>query len=552
MRVAQQRRWDVEVDVISLGSGLGGLTAAIVAHDRGARALVLEKAEKLGGICGLSVGVVFVPGNHKLAEEGRHDPPEDALRYFRFLSGGLAEADLQRQLLASGREAARYLEEKAGLTWQIVANLPDYQYPHAPGAVDHGRYLEPALFPGTLLGDWQDRTYKASPHQTPSVTWGEVLSWGGHARVRSWDFRTIATRRAKDIRGGGAAMMGYLVKAALIDRKIPAYTSTPARELLVEGGAVVGVRAERDGRDFFVRARKAVVLAVGGYDWRPDFTKYYEGLPELRSMCPPHIEGDNLVLGGEIGAAVAGVPGHNFGLYFGYNIPGEEYEGKPLWRASGESGLPHTIWVNRAGKRFCDESFYREFLPRCRLWSLAEQRHVNLPPFLIFDQNFRDKYAFGTFMPGLELPEELVARAATPRALAAKLGVDPDGLEDTLARFNDYASGGMDPDFGRGRYRWAAVTEGDDSMPNPNLGPLDKAPYYGVALKPIMAGAGAVGLKTNVHAQVMHLRGHAIEGLYAVGNAAAALDTNGGAQSGIWNLRGLAWGYVAGVHASGR
>lgn len=550
--MARPPRWDMEVDVIAVGSGLGGLTSAIVAHDRGAQVLVLDKAAMLGGIGGLSVGLVFAPCNHKLAEEGGHDSLEDALRYFRFLSGGLAEDELQVQLVDKGRESLRYLEEKAGVRWQLVKNLPDFQYPHVPGSVDHGRYVEAALFPGSLLGDWQDRTYSASPHHTPGVTWGEVLSWGGHARVRSWDFSAIAARRAKDIRGGGAAMMGYLVKAAQIDRKIPAYTSTPARELLVESGTVVGVRAEREGRDFFVRARKGVVLAAGGYDWRPDFTKYYEGVPGLRSMCPPHIEGDSLVMGSEIGAAIAGVPGQYFGLYFGYNIPGEEFEGKPLWRASGESGLPHAIWVNRAGKRFCDESFYREFVSKCRIWSLAEQRHVNLPPFLIFDQNFRDKYAFGTFMPGLELPEELVARAATPGALAVKLGIDPDGLDTTIARFNDYAVGGMDPDFGRGRYRWSAVTEGDDTMPNPNLGPLDKAPYYGVALTPIMAGAGAVGLKTNVHAQVMHVRGHAIEGLYAVGNAAAALDMNGGLQTGVWNMRGLAWGYVAGLHVSGR
>lgn len=545
-------RWDVEVDVVCVGSGLGGLTAAIVAHDRGARALVLEKSAKLGGITGLSVGVVFVPGNYKLEEEGGYDAPEEASRYLRFLSGGLAEEELQEELLRSGREALRYLGEKAGVPWQVVKGLPDDYYLHAPGAVEHGRCVEPALLPGELLGEWQDRTHRSSPHVTPSATWGEILAWGNHARITDWDFLTIATRSAKDLRGGGAALMGYLVKAAQIDRGIPAYTSSPVRELIVEGGAVVGVRAERDGRDLCIRARKGVILATGGYDRRPDLTRYYEGLPEMRSMCPPEISGDHLVMGGEIGAAVAGVPGRNLGIYLGYHVPGEEYEGEPLWRSSRDFALPHAILVNRKGNRFCDESFAREVAASCSIWNAVEQRYDNMPPFLIFDQTFRDKYAFGPFMPGLELPEELVTSAATPGDLADMLGIDREGLETTLARFNDYAASGADPDFGRGSKRSSALLEGDESMPNPNLGPLEKAPYYGVALAPVMAGVGTAGLKTDVAARVTHVRGHAIPGLYAVGNAAAPLDTNGGAQSGIWNLRGLAWGYVAGVHASGR
>ncbi len=359
--MAEGRQWDVEVDVISVGSGLGGLTAAIVAHDRGAEALVLEKADKLGGVSALSVGVLWVPGNHKMADEGVNDPLEDGLRYARFLSSGLAEEELLAQLIDKGREAARYLEERAFVKWQIVKDLPDSHYPHAPGAAHHGRYLEARLFPGSSLGAFQHRTYSTSPHQTRSATWGELLGWGGLAEVKRWDFSTIAERGAQDIRGGGAALMGYLAKAALVDRGIPAYTRTRACDLVVEGGAVIGVRAERDGRDLFVRARRGVVLAVGGYDWRPDFTRYYEGLSDLKSMCPPHIEGDNIVLGGAIGATIAGVPSHNLGMYFGYHIPGEEHEGKPLWRASWESGLPHAIWVNRAGKRFCMSRSFGSF-----------------------------------------------------------------------------------------------------------------------------------------------------------------------------------------------
>jgi hypothetical protein len=269
-------------------------------------------------------------------------------------------------------------------------------------------------------------------------------------------------------------------------------------------------------------------------------------------MCQPSVEGDNIVLGGEIGAALAGVPSYNLGMFFGYRIPGEEHDGKPLYRASWEGGYPHALWVNRAGKRFADESFYRDYLPRCHDWDGVTQTHPNYPPFLIFDQNYRDKYAFATWMPGMDVPDDILARGDTPGALAAKLGIEPETFAATLARFNSFADGTVDPDFHRGTYPWAAMMTGDKSRPNPNLGPLNKPPYYGIALTAVGVGVNAVGLRTNEQAQVVHVRGHAIPGLYAAGNSAALLDTGAGYQSGLSNLRGMVWGWVAGRHAAGK
>jgi 3-oxosteroid 1-dehydrogenase len=276
--------------------------------------------------------------------------------------------------------------------------------------------------------------------------------------------------------------------------------------------------------------------------------KSFEGLPEWKSMVQPSVEGDNIVLGGELGAALAGVPNCNLGMFFGYRIQGEEHEGKPLFRASWEGGYPHAIWVNRAGQRFGDESFYRDYLPRCRDWDGVKQEQPNYPPFLIFDQNYRDKYAFATFLPGMDVPESILARADTPEELAEKLGVDPKGLATTLERFNSFADTETDPDFGRGTYPWAAMMTGDKRQKNPNMGPLNKAPYYGIKLTPVGVGINAVGLRTNEHGQVMHVRGKAIKGLYAAGNSAAALDTGAGYQSGISNLRGMTWGYIVAKH----
>jgi 3-oxosteroid 1-dehydrogenase len=176
----------------------------------------------------------------------------------------------------------------------------------------------------------------------------------------------------------------------------------------------------------------------------------------------------------------------------------------------------------------------------------------NIPPTLIFDQNYRDRYPLGSFMPGQDLPEELARQADTPRELAQKLGIDADGLEATLERFNRFAEKGEDPDFGSGSYAWSVRLVGDTSYPNPNIGPLNKAPYYGVPLVPVSVGINSHGLKTNTDAQVVHLRGHAIPGFYAVGNSAALLDLGGGYQSGTSNMRAITWGYIAGRHAMGK
>jgi 3-oxosteroid 1-dehydrogenase len=544
-------KWDLTVDVVAVGSGLGGLGAAIVAHDAGKKAVVFEKAPKLGGVCGYSGGEVFVPKNHLQEAAGIRDSRDAGLAYFQFLAAGYADPGLQKILLDTGPVATRYFEERAGVRWKIIKDFPDYHYPKAPGTLAGGRYLEVHLFDGIALGEWQSKTY-LSPHMPNGIDHDELFAWGGFVNVLKWDFALLAKRYRKDMRGFGPGMMAYFVKAAMIDRKIPAFLESPVTELIVEEGAVIGVRARRNGKDFMVRAQKGVVLAAGGYDWHPEMAKYFEQLPEWQSMCQPSVAGDAMVLGGELGAQIAAVPPQNLGLFYGYNIPGEEQDGKPLWRGSWEGGFPHAIWVNRAGQRFGDESFYRDYLPKTRAWDGTAQTQPNFPPYLVFDSNFREKYPLGTFLPGQEIPETVAVNAPTLRELAGKLGIDAAGLETTVARFNAFAMEGVDRDFGRGTYPWAAMMTGDKARQNPNLGPLDKPPFYGMRLRVASVGINCAGLKTNEDAQVMHVRGRPIPGLYAVGNSAAPLDIGAGYQSGLSNLRGLVGGYLAGRHASSR
>ena len=545
-------RWDLEADVVSIGSGLGGLTAAIAAHDQGAACVVLEKAGKLGGLSGFGGGEVFVPANHKMKELGLADTLDEGRQYYEFIAAGYASAPHQKKLLDTMHEAIRYVGEKAGLRWKACQGLPDYYYPLAPGSKASGRYLSVELFDAKTLGEWQPKTW-LTPIMPPGALHEEMYAWGGLAKVTTWDYELLGKRIAEDLRTFGPGMMAAFVKAAVIDRKIPAWLETPVRALVADaGGAVVGVRAERDGKDFFVRARKGVILAVGGYDHNKAMACMFEEMPDWNGVFPAHLDGDHMVMGPELGAAIASVPPTNLALFYGYQIPGEEVEGRPFWRSSWEGGVPHAIWVNKAGERFCDESFYKEYQPRIRHWDGKKQEQPNTDIYLIFDGNYRERYPLGSFMPGQELPEGMVVVANTARELAQRLEIDPARFEKTLARFNANAEKGEDPDFGRGSMPWAIRLVGDMDYKNPLLGPLNKPPYHAVRLRPVSVGINSHGLKWNLDAQVLHVRGHAIPGLYTVGNSAALLDIGGGYQSGTSNSRAITWGYVAGRHAAAR
>jgi len=548
---SKPERWDLEADVVVIGSGCGSITASIIAHDLGRKVVVLEKADKAGGVSANSGGQVWLPNNHKMSEKGIPDSYEEGRKYLDFLAAEYNEPEMLDRMLEAAPKALEYLEGRAGVRWRCILNFPDYYYPHAPGSVAQGRYLEVELFEGASLGDWQDKTYMSQIFP-PGMSHEEMLGWGGISGCRNWDFEKIAQNVEADLRGFGPGLMGYMIRAAMVDRGIPARLNTPVRELVVEDGEVIGVRAEHEGRDIFVRSRRGVILGIGGYDHNKELARYYEHMPDWESMCQPHVEGDNLILGCEAGAAVAILPPYNLGMMMGYHIPGEEHPGgQPMYRWSIEGGCPHAIWINRAGERFCDETFYRQFQPKIRMWDGLLQEYPNYPAFLIFDQNYCDRYPVGSYMPGDEIPEELATKGATIRELAGKLGIDSSRLEMTIERYNTLCEEWVDKDFGRGTYPSPVTFLGDPDYPNPTMGPLSRPPFRGIKLVPLSFGVNAGGLKTNTNGQVMHMRGHAIEGLYAVGNSAAPLDTGAGYQSGLANMRGIAWGYIAAHHAAG-
>jgi 3-oxosteroid 1-dehydrogenase len=543
--------WDMEADVVCVGSGAGGLGAAITAHDHGASALVLERSDKVGGVTAFSMGEVWVPGHHLAAVLGIEDSIEAGVEYIRNLSMGFSDdaAVLNQALHAPA--AIEYFEEKIGLKMCVVRNLPDYYYPYVEGSTQEGRCLEALPFPAQTLGEWQEKT-RVSPHVPYSLTHEDIFDNGGMANMANWDYTVMGERLAKDERCAGPGLAAYFVKGAL-DRGIALHTDTSVEELVYEDGRVVGLRATQGGRDLFVKANRGVVLAVSSFERNPGLSKRVGSQLEPKSMVMPSIQGAHLRMAGEVGAQIARVPDVSM---LSFHVPGEEQEeGVPLWRgALPFMGLPHTIVVNRKGERFANEAFYRSVYFALEEIDGMTQQYKHFPCWVITDSQARDKYPFGSVMPGEPMPAGLGVQADSLEELATLIGVDAPGLVATVERFNGYSEAGEDPEFRRGTFPWGALMCGDPAqLPNPNLGALSKPPYFAVELHR-MAGGGitSAGILADEHCRAVGWDGSPIDGLYVAGNSAARLDNGALMQSGITNARGITHGYLAGRHAAGK
>jgi 3-oxosteroid 1-dehydrogenase len=537
-----------EVDFAVVGTGVGGLTGAIVAADAGLRVLILERSAKLGGVAGVSGGGVWVPLTRYGAAVNPDDSARHALDYLEFVAAGYGTRAHRARFVESGADAVHYLADRAGIRWSLIDGHLDNYHPWAPGSVPHCRFLEVEPLPGVQLGEWQHRTQRCQ-FFPPGLTFAEMRV---PADAPAPLGRLLAERGAQDARTCGEGLLAYLIKAALVDRRIPVLTNTRADSLIVEGCRVTGLRAlGPDGDEVTVRAPGGVLLATGGYDWNAGDQQ--EGVPGFGSSCPPTVTGDHLVMAGEIGAEITVLPPVGLHTQLGYTIPGEEYEGAPLWRwALYEAGQRHSIIVNDRAQRFCDESWFFHEQSRIREFDPVGRRYPNLPAYLIFDQNHRDRTRFGPYLAGRELPDKPFVRSDTLSGLASALGLPPGALSSTVERFNSHCATGRDDDFGRGGKELMTFLYPSPDDGNPVLGPIGRGPFYGLELQAGGLGANQAGLRTDENAVVQHLRGRPIEGLYAVGNAAAHLDFGPSYISGGLIARGLVWAYVAARHAAAR
>ncbi|MFC9557502.1 FAD-dependent oxidoreductase [Rhodococcus sp. NPDC056960] len=534
--------WDHEVDVVAAGSGIGGMAAAITAVDHGGTALVLEKAHGLGGVTGWSLGQLWVGANHLAQAAGIPDSAAETDAYIGFIGASHSDPALRRAFVDGAPAAISYFMDAVGIEFELVRGMPDYFYTGHPAGKAEGRYLEVKPFPLERLGAAANKLLP-SPHRFGSFTSADMLATMGDRDAMA---KRIAEHLNRNERCAGAGLMAALLNAAL-ERAVEFWVSSPVTELLTDAeGRVVGVVAVTPSGEKRIRARKGVVLATGGYDHNAELVRTFEHHEAILSMSPDTVEGDHLILAGALGAAVGVLPRDLTPTPLGIRVPdatgGEPYD------QSYQPGKPHCIVVNGQGLRFADEAFYLDYEPALNILDGRHRRPRNWPAWLILDQNHRDSYDLATIPPGAPLPEGMATTADTLEELAAGAGIDTAGLRSTVERYNGFCESGVDPDFLRGKYPYSNIFLGDPrAVPNPNMGPIARPPFYAIPLHRVGLGFASAGLRTKEVGEVLDVKGSPIRGLHAVGNAAARLDI-GGYNSGMGNTRGLLFGHLSAKH----
>jgi 3-oxosteroid 1-dehydrogenase len=532
-----------DFDFVCIGAGIGGLSGAITAAELGMRALVIESSDLLGGVAAYSAGQLWIAGNHVAAESGMIDSIDSGLCYLEALGAGQAVPELTKAFAAAAPEALLFMERRAGLRWQVIRGMPDYYFGVLPGARREGRSLEVQPFPAASLGEWRSRT-RISPHYPYHATMAELV-FGLHANdsaLRAKALEAMERRAANDERCLGPGLGASLVKAAG-DRDVAMWTSANVVELLRTGGRVTGVKVVVDGRQSTVHAARGVLLATGGYDWNPGLVSTLEHRAEWSSRAPASVTGAHLELAGALGARTASVPRYTV---LGVQIPGKlDPDGNPFWVNFGQA-KPHSMIVNRSGRRFADDSFYLAVSHALNVVDGSTMQTPNSPCWAVFDAAYRAKYPIGPIAAGAPMPEGLAETAPTLTSLAERIGVDAVGLEAEAARFNRFAQSGVDLDFGRGKNTFAVVTGADlRHTPNPSLGMVSTPPFHAIKLQPTLLSIASTGLVCDGRARVIGADDAPIPGLYAAGNSMALLELGAGYQSGIANSRGMAFAYLA-------
>jgi succinate dehydrogenase/fumarate reductase flavoprotein subunit len=534
-------------DVVVIGSGAAGLAAAIAAADAGATVTVLEKADTLGGASAVSGGALWVPCNHLQEASAVKDSADDALRYLKHLTLGRVPAALLETFVDQAHQVAEYLDRETPLDLALRTTYPDY-YPELPGARSGGRSLDPAPFDTNALGPWQARL-RTSPVYLP-ITAAERDGWGRWETAWGPEVLEVVEQRlASGVVTLGAALVAALVRGCL-DRRIEIYPNCPVKGLSLTRRRVVGVKVEQSGRRISVTARRAVVLASGGFEWSRELVDAFLPGPPIHPLSPPSNEGDGLRMAMAVGADLAAM---SEAWWFPVARLGDErYDGAPLARMlMAERCLPGSLMVNGYGRRFVNESNEYNALGRAfHEFDPARYRYRNVPAYLVFDGRFRARYsAFGVqpALPDDHLPDWMVRADSLP-ALAERLGLPVQALTETIERFNAAAAQGRDPDFSRGESGYDRF-EGDRThRPSPALAPLDQPPYYALAVWPGVLGTKG-GPRIDTNARVLDVVGTPIPGLYAAGNVAAAVSGPSYPGAGATLSAALTLGFIAGRHA---
>jgi succinate dehydrogenase/fumarate reductase flavoprotein subunit len=525
--------WQQEFDVVVLGTGAAGLTAALTAAVGGASVAVYEKAATVGGTTAVSGGIVWIPAHHR-SPDGELTV-EDAMRYLAAQSLGAMDAGLVETFVRTGPDVLDFVEAHSELQFEIAAGFPDYK-PELPGGrPSGGRSHNAKPFDLARLGDWSDRI-TSFPVDFSNVGIDAETRARIHASAEDMD---------GDYCVAGTALIAGLLKGLLELGVVPT-TEARARELIESDGRIGGVRISHDGKDIRVHARRGVVLATGGFEWDPALVEAYLRGPMHGPVSPPNNTGDGLRMAMAHGADLANM-GEAWWVPI-VQLPGDTIDGHQRSRSVRlERTRPRSIIVNRAGKRFLNEA--GEYNSMAGPFHHLDPRfgYLNDPAWIVFDSLHLKKYGFLGVEPGGPAPD-WYCKSADLTELGAHTGIDPEGLARTVEAWNRNVEDEVDPEFGRGSSAYDGYW-GDLNAATPalqTLGPVDTAPYYAV---PVTVGAMGTkgGPRTDADGQVLHVSGEPIPGLYAAGNAMAGVT--GKAYGGAGGTLGpaMVFGYRAGL-----
>ncbi len=567
--MAETTSWDETVDVVVVGSGAGAMTAAITAHDQGASVMVIEKSDRYGGSSAMSGGSLWIPCNHLMKGVGVDDSPEEALTYLRGATQGTTPDDRLVMFVEWGPRMLKWVCDNTRLKLNAIAGYADY-YPRVPGSKPGARTVEARTFDARVMGD---EILKMRDSGLQTLMMGRISFTAAEARILlcrnpGWIGLTMKLMmryffdipwRFRSKRDRSVAMGNGLVaplRMSLSDRKIPLHLETPCKDVVVENGRVVGVIAEKSGRTVRIRANKGVILGAGGFEGSQAMRDKYLPSPAKAewSCANPASTGDIHNIGLKLGVPLERMDDGWWGPVT--VVPGEERARMLVI----EKSLPGGILVNKKGQRFVNEAApYVDVVNA--MYANNSPENPSIPAYLIFDARYRKTYPIGPFLPGAQQPDSMIPKALkdakylkkadTLAALAAQIGVDAAGLEATIARFNENAKKGVDPDFQRGETVFDKYYGDQAWGPNESLGPIVDAPFYAMEAWPGELGTKG-GLRADRFARVEKEGGEVIEGLYAIGNCSSPLAgcTYPGAGGTIGPA--MTFGHVAGLHVTGK
>lgn len=549
---------DAEVDVLVAGAGAAGMTAALVCALQGLDVLLCEKSSQVGGTTATSAGTIWVAGTKQAREAGFADDIPQARRYLDSIIGAATD-DRREAYLTTGPELVEYLARNSEVKFSLYTKHPDY-LSNRPGTTLAGRALAPVPFDGRLLG--ADFALLRPPI-------GEFMALGGMMIGRD-DIEPLVRpfasagnlRRALSLlwrhagdrlrhRRGTRLLMGNALAARLFYslrlRKVPVWLNASVQELTVANSRVIGATLSVDGETRRVTARRAVVLATGGFGGSVERLNHYVRPPLSHAVAFPGAQGDGMNVAR---AAGAGIEDDHASPAFWTPVS------ETRWLQGGRGAYPHLaldrakpglIAVNAAGRRFVDEGVsYHEFVLGMHR---SHETVPTIPARLVCDRAFIERYGLGRVPPGRRSLSKLIANgylvaASTLDALAATIKADAAGLRDSVQRNNRYAATGLDEDFGKGSTDFDRHNGDPDHKPNPCLGPIGTLPYYAMAVYPSSLGS-SVGLKADADGRVLSSSGAPILGLYACGNDMASIMRGHYPGPGITLGPGMVFAYRA-------